>query len=1086
MADELDQEEDMDFRILGSFEVASNGEVADLGPPKQRTLLAVLLLHANNLVPTDQLIELVWGDRPPRTAAHSIQIYVSELRKALEPMAGPPLILTRPPGYVLKTDPDSIDARRFEGLVAAGAHELDAGDHPRARATLREALGLWRGRPLSDFAYEEFAQPEIRRLESLRLDALEQLAATELASGREQEVLPLIEAVIRDDPRRERSRELQMLALYRTGRHPEALRVFQEFRGLLADELGLDPSPRLRRLQEQILLHDPSLEPPAQPGPTPAGPHLRNPYKGLQPFGEEDAKDFFGREDLVRRLLDALKGGIRLLALVGPSGCGKSSVVGAGLVPALRRGALPGSDRWMIVRMLPGARPSEELEAALLRVAGEPGARLEPLDGGDDGLLRAARELAPRVGPLVLVIDQFEELFSLSDEPSRAAFLRNLATAVGDPGGPVVILTLRGDFYDRPLLHPEFAAHFTRGVVNVVPMTATEIEAAVVGPARRVGVEVDPALLAELIAETVDRPAGLPLLQYALTELFVRRSESTLSLEEYRAVGGVRAALSRRAEELYGSLDEDRRWVAMQVFLRLVRLGEGTRDARRRVPVGELTALDLDPVALSEVLKAFGRHRLLSFDRDPAGGGATVEVAHEALLSEWERLAEWIEAHRGDLRRHGSLAVAVEEWESSGRHPDYLLTGNRLAELDGWVRSTALELTESERRFPAAGLERLREEQAGEAERLEQQRRLERRARTRLWALAAALVLLVGGATYGVLAFLGGGPPDAVLVFEGPGDGSFNDMADAAFDRAAAELGLDVDKVTGSRASLESVLRRVSEQDVGLVVLALPAFPDDVEPVARDHPDTLYVLNSEGRGPDVIPNAIYMNFANAEGSFLIGAAAALKSETGTIGFIGGLDFPFIWQFQAGYEAGARAVDPGIEVQAEYLARLPDESGGFDSPTLAAQVADRQFRAGADVIYHAAGRSGLGLFDTAEALSEELGRHLWAIGVDADQYRSVVAGEAHPAWEPEAWPPHILTSMLKRYDNALFSILEDYSRGMLTPGGRELNLASGGVDISYTGGFIDDIRPELERLRQQIIEGDIEVPTIPAEKAGADF
>ncbi len=1071
----------MDYRILGSLEVVADGRAAELGPPKQRAVLAILLLHASEIVPTDLLIELVWGEHAPRTAAHSVQIYVSELRKALEPLAEGPVIATRPPGYVLQADPESIDARRFERLVEEGTRELEAGDRSDGAATLRTALGLWRGPPLSDLAYEEFAQPEIRRLEDLRLTAIEELAAAELALGHEKQVLPLIETAIREDPLRERSRELQMLALYRSGRHAEALHAYQQFRGLLGEELGLDPSPSLRRLQERILLHDPALGPEAPQEPAAAPAPGRNPYKGLRPFGEDDADDFFGRDALVGQLLEALAGGRRLVAVVGPSGCGKSSVVNAGLIPALRSGALPGPDGWVIAQMMPGRHPFEELEAALLRAAPDPPASLrEQLDEEETALLRAALRILPGGGRLLLVIDQFEELFSFAEEPARLRFLRNLVTGAAEPHGHVrVVLTLRADFYDRPLQHSEFASVFTPGVVNVLPMTPEELEQAVVGPARRLGVEVEPALLAELVTDTADQPGGLPLLQYALTELFEQRTGPRLTLEEYRALGGLHGALSRRSEELYGRLDEERRQAALQVFLRLVRLGEGARHSRRRVPLAELTALDLDPVALSDVLEEFGRHRLLSFDRDPVTGDASVEVAHEALLWEWDRLAEWIERHRADLRRHDSLSAAAEEWESSGRNPDYLLTGSRLAEYEAWSADTTLQLTGKEREFLDAALERRRSEEAEEAARSEAQRRLERRARRRLLALIGTVAALTTAATLGVLAWLGSRPPDVVLVFDGPGDSGYNDMIATGFDRAVSDFGIDAEKLTPTTLGLETQLRQVSEEGVDLIFVGFSTQGGVVDAVAADHPDTRYVADA---CTSDLPNVSCITFVDEEGSFLVGAAAALKSETGTIGFIGGVDIPSIGRFQAGYEAGARAVDPDIKLLSEYLTEPPDFSG-FGSPTLAADAAVPLYEEGADVIFHAAGYSGWGLFDVAADLSEELGRYLWAIGVDNDQYRSIGAAGFPEELDPAAWPPHVLTSMVKRIDNATYAVLAEYSRGIFTPGVRELGLAEGGVDISYSGGFIDDIRPQIERLRQQIIAGEIEVPTVPADKAG---
>ncbi|HSJ50555.1 MAG TPA: BTAD domain-containing putative transcriptional regulator, partial [Actinomycetota bacterium] len=871
----------MDYRILGSLEVASNETTAELGPPKQRALLAILLLHANEIVPTERLIGLLWGDRPPRTAPHSIQIYVSELRKAIEPLAGGPVIVTRPPGYRLKADPESIDARRFERLVSEGARALKEGDPAAGVTTLRSALDLWHGPALSDFAYEEFAQADIRRLANLHLAAIEDLAEGELEAGRPQEVWPLVEAAIREDPLRERPRELLMLSLYRTGRHAEALRTFQMFRELLSEELGLDPSPALRRLQERILLHDLPLE----PSPTEATANSafgRNPYKGLRPFREDDALDFFGRESLVDRLLGALREGARLIALVGPSGSGKSSVAAAGLIPKLRAGAIPGSERWVIASMVPGQRPLEDLEVAIASAAERPSG-MEALVDGDGPRPGPTLQVLPQDGRRLIVIDQFEEIFAVTDEDSRRRFLSDLAAAVTDPGGRLaVVLTLRADFYDRPLLHPEFAEVFTPAVTNVLPMPAQELERAVAAPADGVGVELEPALMAELIADTADQPGALPLLQFALTELFDQRTGPILTLAEYRALGGLRGALTRRAEELYGQLDEEEKRVALQVFLRLVRLGRGTGDSRRRVPVSELTGLDLDPVALSGVLERFGRHRLLFFDRDAATGDATVEAAHEALLWEWDRLVGWVDRHRAALRRHGSFVVAVEEWEASGRNADYLLTGNHLAEYEAWSTESTLELTRTEREFLAAGRERAR-------------------------------------------------PPDVALVWEG--GSTYGGVINAGFDSAVEEFDLRAVKVSVSeigldpeRRPLSEEVRRLSEEGIGLIVVASAAA--DVNTIAREFPDTRYAVNDSG--PPNQPNVSYLSAAENEGSFLVGAAAALKSRTGRIGFIGGVDIPRIHQFQAGYEAGALAVDPNIEIRSTYLTPYFDFSG-FVSP-----------------------------------------------------------------------------------------------------------------------------------------------------------
>ena len=252
-------DETLQFRILGSLSVVGNGSVAALGPPKQRALLAILLTRIGETVPVERLVELLWGTAAPRTADHSIQIYVSDLRRAFEPLGGSDLLVTRQPGYVLDLDPDSVDAWRFERLLKEGTRLLEDGDLDAGRAKIREALGLWSGPPLSDFPYEEFAQPVARRLTEERLTAVEAYAAASLEAGRITEALDLLTAAVQDDPLRERARELMMLALYRSGRHADALRSFHALRTQLTDEFGVDPSPSIRALYDRILAHDPSL-----------------------------------------------------------------------------------------------------------------------------------------------------------------------------------------------------------------------------------------------------------------------------------------------------------------------------------------------------------------------------------------------------------------------------------------------------------------------------------------------------------------------------------------------------------------------------------------------------------------------------------------------------------------------------------------------------------------------------------------------------------------------------------------------------------------------------------------------------------
>jgi basic membrane lipoprotein Med (substrate-binding protein (PBP1-ABC) superfamily)/DNA-binding SARP family transcriptional activator len=1059
----------MQFRVLGTLEVVADGAAVDLGPPKQRALLAGLLLHVGEIVPVDRLIELLWGESAPRTAAHSIQTYISELRRALEPIGGPDLLVTRLPGYVLRVDPDEVDAWQFERLVRDGVRHLDAGNPAGGRAALREALALWRGPALSDFASEEFAQPYIRRLNDLHLDAIEAVAAADLGAGRTAEVVGLLEAAVLEDPLRERSRELLMLALYRAGRPADALRTFDAMRRQLADELGVDPSPPIRALYDRILLHDPSLLP-GREGPVPDD-EVRNPYKGLRAFTEDDTPDFFGRDDLVAQLLDDLRDR-RLVTLVGPSGSGKSSALAAGLLPRIRAGDLPGAERWRIAWMTPGSDPLTQARAAVARIRSASG------DPGAGSLAELAATTSDDA--VLLVIDQLEEAFTLAEDAARDAFLDAIAGAVATPAaGLRVVGALRADFYDRPLLHPAFAAAFGPSVVNVMPMSARDLEAAVVEPARRVGVEVEPALLAELVAETADRPGSLPLLQYALTELFDQRSGPALTHAAYAALGGLRGLLSRRAEGLYLGLDAEVQAATMQVFLRLVQPGTAGTTARRRVALDELTDLGIDPVVLSDVLATFGRHRLLTFDRDAASGRATVEVAHEALLAEWERLAGWIDRNRAVLRRHVALVAAADEWEQAGRDPDYLLSGSRLAEFEPWLSGGILRLGRRERLFLEAAVERRRAGEDAETARVEADRRSQRRTRLRFAGLGLVVVVLGFALADAALGGFGGVPREVALLSYGRG--VVPDQIESGFDRGVSDFGLvgrkfEVQDVVPTRDAdaMTAALRTLSEDPPDLIMVLDVV---GIQKVAPDYPDARF-LSFDPNWVDIPPNVGYVAFRAWEGAYLAGAAAALTSSTGTIGFVGAWDGPPIWGFQAGYAAGARAARPGIRVRTTYLYSYLD-GAAFSDPGRAEAEARRMYADGADVVFQAAGDSGLGVFEAAAAMSEELGRHVWAIGADSDQHETIA--RLPGVTNPGRWQPHILTSMVKGFDDAAYAALRDVAHGTFVPGLRVFDLASGGVDISYSGGFLDDARPTVEEYRRRIVAGEVRVPCIPDDR-----
>jgi DNA-binding SARP family transcriptional activator len=253
----------MEFRILGPLEVVDDGRMVVLGGSKQRALLAVLLLRANEVVSRDRLIEDLWGERAPETASTALHGYVSQLRKALEPRRGQEehqLLITRAPGYLLRVDPERFDLRRFERLVREAKSELAEGDARAAAGTLAKALALWRGPPLAELGSAPFISVESLRLQELRLSALEERIEAELSLGHHVDIVGELETLVAEHPLRERLRGQLMLALYRCGRQAEALETYRRSRQTLVEELGIEPGIELQQLEKAILNHDPSLE----------------------------------------------------------------------------------------------------------------------------------------------------------------------------------------------------------------------------------------------------------------------------------------------------------------------------------------------------------------------------------------------------------------------------------------------------------------------------------------------------------------------------------------------------------------------------------------------------------------------------------------------------------------------------------------------------------------------------------------------------------------------------------------------------------------------------------------------------------
>ena len=1000
----------MELRVLGPIEVHGEHKLA-IGGPRQRCILAVLATRTGQVVSQDRLVDILWSDEdPPEQALANVKTYVYRLRSGLGDGFAD-RIVTNAGGYLLHLDSDELDAERFERLVNQAETAAATSDPYTALTHIDEALSLWRGDPYQEFSGEAWIAAEETRLNEIHVRAVEQRAESLIDLDRGAEAVGELEPLIADHPYRERPRQLLMIALYNSGRQAEALRAFQDFRSLLVDEMGIDPSADLVDLEGRILRHEaleagsgetrqlrayqldevigegsfamvwrgtqpglgrevavkqlhaplansaqfirhfeaeaqmvallehPHIVPlydfwrepgaaylvmrylrggtlesrlverplaegelvrlieqvggaldlahhrgvihrdvkpanifldeesnfylgdfgiasdlahPAEAAPdneaaaalstgspgyaapeqlrrqpidartdvyalgmtlfeaatgrlpfaeettnaglvrrqledqipapssirssvptwldelvaratakdpaarfgsvgelravatgstgsdpaalsrssataTYIGSEGRNPFKALRAFTEADAADFHGRDRLVSRFVSLIQQqGVagRLVAAVGPSGSGKSSVIRAGLLPALRRGAVDGSADWFLTTMMPGAQPFEELEAALTRIAAAPpGPLVEMMAADARGIGRATKQVLPdETSELVLLIDQFEELFTLvDDDAARERFIEGLIAALRDPRSRLrVIVTIRADFWDRPLNHPSLAGLLDGASVVVPPLDPDELERAIVDPVVAQGMDYEPGLVARIAADVADQPGALPLLQYTLTQLFDTSVSGLLTAAAYDELGGITGALAGRADEVHERLDEDARAATRRMFGRLITLGEGTEDTRRRVTLDDLGS---DP-AMARTVDAYGAARLLTFDRHPTTSEPTVEVGHEAVIRQWPRLRVWLAEDRDNLRIQHHLTASASAWDEQGRDEGELYRGLRLGAVDRWTETATPVLTSVETEFLDASRRLQDDEESAERARLHRLRRL--------------------------------------------------------------------------------------------------------------------------------------------------------------------------------------------------------------------------------------------------------------------------------------------------------------------------------------------------------------------------
>ena len=480
-----------------------------------------------------------------------------------------------------------------------------------------------------------------------------------------------------------------------------------------------------------------------------------NPYKGLAAFQEEDADRYFGRDEQIERLWKRFRElneggakGVRILPVLGPSGSGKSSLVRAGLIPQLARRPLAGKERARVLVFTPGMRPLWMLAGMLARVADKESKFSDPQyndgclrqaneDGELDGLQRIA-DLLPRIdtSPLILVVDQFEEIYAPDvKERERTAFIDNLLVAAGDGSGRIsAILTLRSDFLGQTQRHSNLNQAIAAQEITIPAMSVEELEEAIAKPAENAGRGLDAGTVAQLVNETVGREGALPLLQFALQQIWEGMGEGKEPARTLKEIGGVGGALANKAQQIYEGLGLQEREIARRVFQGLVQLGEGAKDTRRRAEVDKLRSRRDDPVLVKQTIDRFSAvsSRLITLS-STSEGVETAEVTHEALFDHWQQLNDWLDENRDDIRFQRRLDDAVSDWNEKGRPSGSLWRPPNLDLLREYRRRAGADMTELQEAFYKAS------------------NGSERRRRIGISAIGVSLVALAGATTWSAL-----------------------------------------------------------------------------------------------------------------------------------------------------------------------------------------------------------------------------------------------------------------------------------------------------------------------------------------------
>lgn len=667
----------LEIRLLGQFDLRRNGEILSLPSRLAQSLLAYLVLNSGVSHRREYLAGLLAPEAPEASARNKLRHALWRIRKSLGPDPG-----TGKDYLIIDEITVAFDAASDYWLDAASAADWLPHDAPPQ--ALAAALAAYQGDLLPGF-YDDWVVLERERIEAGFESKMRLWLERQAGAGCWDEVLHWAERWIALGHSPENAYAALMLAHAARGDVSRIAWVYQRCVDDLRNGLGVEPADSTRRLYEQLVrgggvpllaqaqvialpIRALATAPYAIDG---SGPP---PFKGLEPFQVADAHLFFGREALVARLVEHLRHD-HLLIVVGASGCGKSSLVRAGIVPALAASPqMTDSDQftqsaegWECRVLTPTSHPLQALALALSTTGSVlPAAALADDMAADSRSLSLylARRQAEDIGirparRLLLVVDQFEEIFTLCrDEAERTACIANLMHAAlldsePSPGMLALVIVLRADFYGHCAAYPSVRRALETSQHYIGGMSATELRQCIEGPLEVGRWQVEPGLVDVLVRDAGSEPGALPLLSHALLETWRARSGRLLTLAGYESTGGVHGAIARTADAVFDRFSDEERAAARRIFLRLVALGDGMQESRRRMARDQLVPDAESRPLVESVLHSLAAARLVTVGKDE------VELAHEALIREWPVLRGWLVEDRENLQFHRRLVEAA-------------------------------------------------------------------------------------------------------------------------------------------------------------------------------------------------------------------------------------------------------------------------------------------------------------------------------------------------------------------------------------------------------------------------------------------